>query len=66
MKTGSDSDYGRHRYQELLVIRAKRGDQGALEELVRSLERPLFYYVRRLVASEQDARDLLQEVWLRA
>jgi RNA polymerase sigma-70 factor (ECF subfamily) len=28
-------------------------------------ERPLFYYLRRLVSSEEDAWDLLQETWLK-
>jgi RNA polymerase sigma-70 factor (ECF subfamily) len=27
-------------------------------------EKPLFYYIRRFVASEQDAWDALQQVWL--
>jgi RNA polymerase sigma-70 factor (ECF subfamily) len=60
------NEYGKHLYHELLVIRAKRGDYHAFEELVRAWEKPLFYYVRRLVGAEEDAWDLLQEVWLRA
>ena len=48
---------------ELLVLRYLRGDQAALEELVSIWERPLFYYIRRLVNSEADAWDTLQEVW---
>lgn len=49
---------------ELLVLRYRRGDQTALEEIVSIWERPLFYYVRRLVGSEADAWDTLQQVWL--
>jgi RNA polymerase sigma-70 factor (ECF subfamily) len=49
---------------ELLVLRYRRGDQTALEEIVSTWERPLFYYVRRLVGSEADAWDTLQQVWL--
>ena len=48
---------------ELLVLRYRGGDDGALAELVSMWERPLFYYIRRLVDSEEDAWDLLQEVW---
>ena len=49
---------------ELLVLGAKRRDEGAMAELVGIFERPLVYYLRRLVASEADAWDLLQETWL--
>ncbi len=43
---------------------AKRGESAAFEELVRGWERRLFFYVRRLVATEEDAWQILQEVWL--
>ncbi|MBU0533812.1 MAG: RNA polymerase sigma factor [Candidatus Omnitrophica bacterium] len=52
-------------YYELLVLRCRRGEKNALEELIRNWERRLFYYVRRLVDNEQDAWDILQEVWLK-
>jgi len=52
-------------YYELLVLRTKRGDPSAVEEIVRRWERQLFYYVRGLVGREQDAWDVLQETWLR-
>jgi hypothetical protein len=42
-------------YYELLVLRCQRGQREALEELVRSWEKRLFYYVRRLVDDEQTA-----------
>ncbi len=48
---------------ELLVLRYRNGDEKALEEMVSIWERPLFYYVRRLVNSEADAWDTLQDVW---
>jgi len=47
----------------LLVLRFRRGDDRAMEELISLWERPLFYYVRRLVNSEEDTWDALQEVW---
>ena len=52
-------------YYQLLVLRCRRGEKAALEELIRSWEKRLFYYVRRLVDDEQDAWDILQEIWLR-
>lgn len=50
---------------ELLVVRWKRGDRAAFDGLVKLWERSLFYYLRRLVPSEADAGELLQETWLK-
>ena len=50
---------------ELLLLRHRRGDAAALPELVALWERPLLYYLRRLLASEEDAWDALQETWYR-
>jgi RNA polymerase sigma factor (sigma-70 family) len=52
--------------QEWLVLRCKRGDSRAMEELVRLWEDRLFYFVRRLVGTEADAWDVLQETWMKA
>jgi RNA polymerase sigma-70 factor (ECF subfamily) len=52
-------------YQELLVLRCRRGEKAALEELVRTWEQRLLYFIRRLVDEEQDAWDVLQQTWLR-
>jgi RNA polymerase sigma factor (sigma-70 family) len=52
-------------YHELLALRCQRGEKGAFEELVRTWEKPLFYYVRRLVSDEQSAWDILQETWMK-
>jgi RNA polymerase sigma factor (sigma-70 family) len=52
-------------YYELLVLRCRRGEKEALEELIHNWERRLFYYVRRLIDNEQDAWDILQEIWLK-
>jgi RNA polymerase sigma-70 factor (ECF subfamily) len=49
---------------EILVLRCQRGEREAFEELVRAWERRLFFYIRRLVADEADAWQVLQEVWL--
>jgi RNA polymerase sigma-70 factor (ECF subfamily) len=50
---------------ELLLLRHRRGDRGALAGLVGLWERPLLYYLRRLLDTEEDAWDALQETWLR-
>ncbi len=51
--------------QELLVLRCKRGDSRAFDELFRLWEERLFYYIRRLVANEADAWDVLQQTWIK-
>jgi RNA polymerase sigma-70 factor (ECF subfamily) len=50
---------------ELLVLRCKRGERQAFDELVRQWEGRLLYYVRRLVATEEDAWDVLQQTWMK-
>ena len=52
-------------YEELLVLRCRRGERDAVEELVRTWEKRLYYFIRRLVDTEQDAWDALQQSWLR-
>lgn len=52
-------------YYELLVLRCRRRDNSAMEELIRHWERRLFYYIRRLLDSEEDTWDVLQETWLK-
>lgn len=49
---------------ELLLVRYQRGDSAALEELIQHWEGRLFYYVRRLVTSEDEAWEALQETWV--
>jgi RNA polymerase sigma-70 factor (ECF subfamily) len=51
---------------EMLVLRYQRRDPSAAKELVAFFEKPLLYYLRRLVRSEDDAWDLLQETWISA
>jgi RNA polymerase sigma-70 factor, ECF subfamily len=50
---------------EALLKRCRAGDDVAIEELIRRWERKLFYYARRLVFSEADAWDVLQQTWVR-
>jgi len=49
----------------LLVVRWQRGDKEAFAGLVKLWERSLFYYLRRMAATEADAWELLQETWLK-
>lgn len=51
--------------RELLALRCRRGDRAALEDLIRTLEPRLLYFIRRLVRNEADAWDVLQETWVR-
>jgi RNA polymerase sigma factor (sigma-70 family) len=51
--------------RELLALRCRRGDRAALEELIRTWEMRLLYFIRRLVRDEADGWDVLQETWLR-
>lgn len=51
--------------RELIVLRCRRGDRAAWEELVASWERPLFYYLRRMARSEGEAVAWLQDTWVR-
>jgi len=53
-------------YDELLVIRCKRRDPAAWDELVRRWNDRLLYYLRRLIDDEHDATNAVQEVWLHA
>ena len=58
-------DEARAIYDRLLVVRCQLGERGALEELVSRWERPLLFYVRRLLPAEQDALPVMQEVWVK-
>ncbi len=52
-------------YQELLVVRCQLGERAAVEELVGRWERPLLFYVRRLVPVGRDPLHVMQEVWVK-
>jgi RNA polymerase sigma-70 factor, ECF subfamily len=50
----------------ILVDRARSGDQGAFEELVRATYVDTYTLAFRLTGDEEDARDVVQETYLRA
>ncbi len=62
------NDPGPHRQAALsaLVCRAREGDKAAFEDLVRLTYADAFSLALRLTGDEQDARDVLQEAYLRA
>jgi RNA polymerase sigma-70 factor (ECF subfamily) len=51
-------------YDELLVMRCRRRDSAAWDELIRRWNDRLLYYLRRLIDHEHDATNALQDVWL--
>lgn len=50
---------------ELLVVRCQLGEPRAFDDLVASWHAPLWQYIRRMVGRDDEAQDLLQDVWLR-
>ena len=50
--------------EALWVTQAQAGDPAAFVSLMKRYERPLLYYLRRLVPVGDGALDLHQEVWL--
>lgn len=56
----------RRTHDEWIALRCRLGEPEAFAELVRELERPLLYYAAKLLANEDAAFDVLQEVWLTA
>ena len=50
----------------LLVARIRAGDEDAFETLVARYQTPLFHYLRGFVGDYEQARDLVQETFLRA
>jgi RNA polymerase sigma factor (sigma-70 family) len=48
---------------ESVVARARSGDEGALEELYRAFEAPVYNLARRICRTTEDAEDVLQETF---
>ena len=51
-------------YNQLLVIRCRQRQEQAWTELVSRWEKPLLYYIRRMIDNEHQAWQVLQETWL--
>src|SRR4051812_43395595 len=58
-------DAERNQADALLVTRIRAGDEQAFELLMARYQAPLFRYLRGLVHDQEQARDLLQETFLR-
>ena len=50
-------------YRTVLVVRCQAGDSAALAELIELHQRPLHYFLAKMVGNAHSADDLLQEVW---
>ena len=49
-----------------LLDRFEDGDQGALEEIVSKYQKPIFFFILRMVWDEADAADLSQKTFINA
>ncbi len=49
-----------------LVARARRGDQNAFRQLVLAYQERIFVVVRSMVRNQEDARDIAQDVFIKA
>ena len=65
-ETGSPEQKLARLEEALWVTEAQAGDADAFVRLLNRHEKPLLYYLRRLVPNADDALDLHQEVWLDA
>ena len=54
------------RSDEELIVAARQGDEGALEELLNRHERQVYRFGLRMCGSEEDAKEVLQETLLTA
>ncbi len=50
---------------ELVVIRCQLGEPEAFDDLIERWHLPLWQYIRRMTGGDDEAQDLLQDVWLR-
>ena len=50
-------------YRTVLVVRCQAGDAAAFAELIELHQRPLHYFLAKMVGNVQAADDLLQDVW---
>ena len=53
------------RVDALLAVRCQLGERAAFDELISRWHEPLWRYLRRLSNSDDAARDLAQDTWLR-
>ena len=66
LSEASGTGVERNEADALLVARIRAGDEDAFESLMTRYQAPLFRYLRGLVGDQEQARDLVQETFLRA
>jgi RNA polymerase sigma-70 factor (ECF subfamily) len=50
--------------EQLLLLRCQIGDKDAFEELIERYERPLRYFINRLLDNSELTEDIYQDTWL--
>ena len=50
--------------EQLLLLRCQMGDKDALTELIKRYERPLRYFINRLLDNSELTEDIFQDTWL--
>jgi RNA polymerase sigma-70 factor (ECF subfamily) len=50
--------------EQVLLLRCQIGDRDALEELIERYERPLRYFINRLLDNSEQTEDIYQDTWL--
>lgn len=50
--------------EQLLLLRCQMGDKDALAELIYRYERPLRYFINRLLDNSEMTEDIFQDIWL--
>jgi len=50
--------------EQMLILRCQMGDKDALAGLIERYQRPLRYFVSRLLDDAQASEDILQDIWL--
>jgi len=50
--------------EQLLLLRCQMGDKNAFAELIRRYERPLRYFINRLLDNSELTEDIFQDTWL--
>lgn len=50
--------------EQLLLLRCQMGDKDALAELIERYERPLRYFINRLLDNSELTEDIFQDTWL--
>lgn len=53
-------------FLEYLVLHCQHRDKAAWEELVGLYEKRLYYFIKQMVGSHEEALNILQETWLKA